>query len=213
MQDQSKIREVRGLLETMMENNQSYSDSGIATYYDYDKVLKLLQNASDTMTGTARNSRPRDLPKGIPGRETFADPNEEIDPYSYDGSMSLEDHERKVADFMEDKRLGLVDDHGQPTDGDTKIRYMDVHGRLTSETLPFPERYLDVNMKAATTRVNVDPRLAGWAALSYDKVFRVWASLTKDGVNPVYYDTGRRGGHTDTDAIHTPPELQTPIAP
>lgn len=205
MQDQEKIRKIRGLLETMMENNQSYSNSGVGTFYDYDIVLKLLQDASDTMTATVRNPRPCDLPKDIPWRETFADPDEDFDPYVYDGSMTPEDYERMVANFQEDKRLGRVDDHGEPTGGDTKIKFMDVHGRLTSETLPFPERYLNVNMKAATTRVDTDHRLAGWVALSYDKVFHVWTPFTKDGVNRVYYDTGRRGNRTDTDTIQTLP--------
>lgn len=111
MQDQEKVKEVQAMLGDLFETNQIYADEKIGTYYHYDRVLELLHQAKEVMTDTARNPRPANLPKDIPWSEKFYDPDEEFDPYVYDGSMSPEDHETMLANFKRDRAAGLNDDH------------------------------------------------------------------------------------------------------
>lgn len=205
MQDPKKIEEIRGLLESMIGDNHVYSDLNAKTYYDYDKVLKLLREASETITESVRTPRPDNLPEDIPWSEKFANPDQEFDPFVIDGSMSPKDYEKMVSNFDADREAGVVDDHGQEI-GDTKIRYFDVHGKFTEEITPFYEKQLPEKIKEATTRVNTDPRLAGWEAFSYDHKARVWGTCKKNG-EEIRYDTGRRGDHVAYSAVHRPPEM------
>lgn len=196
MQDQSKVEQIRGLLQNLTVTNEDYGDRKMGTYFDYDQVLQQLQQAAELMQHSAHTPRPANLPENVAWSETFADPGEEFDPYSYDGSMSPKDYEKMVTAFEADREAGIVDEHGKPTGGDTRIRYYDVHGRFVAHTLPFAEENLLPQMKMATTKVNTDPQLAGWTAFSYDRVFHIWG--------------GRRGDHMAHDAIHVPPEIQPP---
>lgn len=214
MQDREKISEIRELLQQMAENNQSYADPKIGTYYDYDHVLSLLCDAADTMTATARNPRPKALPSNIPWSEKFADPDKDFDPYSYDGSMSPGDYDTMRAHFQADRKKGLIDVPGQPADGDTKIRFYDLHGKYGSKTPPFPEVNLPFQMNAAMKIVDRNPVLAGWEAYSFDRLLHTWSPFCQDGVNKVYYDTGKRAGGINKELQHVPPELRiSPLMP
>lgn len=219
MQDQRKVEGIRCLLQNLTFHNEAYSDKKIGTHFSYDTVIELLKQADETMEGTARNPRPANLPKNIPWSEKFADPEEEFDPYSYDGSMSPEDYDTMIANFEADRAKSVVNDHtGEDSQipqavseqENYKIKFYNVHGEYTSETQPFASHQLPEKMKAATTAVNTNPAFAGWEAFYYSRVRNVWNSYSPDGKTALYYETGRRGDHIAYSTIHDPAKSKLP---
>lgn len=222
MQDEKKINQIKALLGDLTIANGAYSDGKIGTYFDYDKVLGLLYEATNVMTDTARNPRPADLPKDIPWSEKFYDPDEKFDPYAYDGSMSLEDHETMLKHFDNDRAAGLVDDHGEPIDQpsakDFKIRFFAAVGNYVDETEPFIESELTDRIAAATKKVDGDKSLAGWTVNKLERDIFVnfkrkpptWMDYRPDGGLALYYDTGRRGNHVAESCKYTPRQMVLP---
>ncbi|MFT8889120.1 MAG: hypothetical protein ABF904_09905 [Ethanoligenens sp.] len=117
------LADLRFKLDDLQFNNTACANEKNGTYYDYDDVialfeqtLPLLEQAVDRQKGTARNPRPADLPKDIPWRETFADPDEDFNPYVFDGSMSPEDYDKMMAAYEADRNRPVAG-NSKPKEG------------------------------------------------------------------------------------------------
>lgn len=93
MQNQEKIEKVKDLCFDIIHRNELYVDQDHGTYYDYDKVIGLLEQVVNEMD-LARTPRPSDLPDDIAWSETFWNGETEPDPFVFDGSMSVEEFEK-----------------------------------------------------------------------------------------------------------------------
>lgn len=95
MQNLEKSRQVKWICENIIDTVISYEGNPESKiYFDYDNVLKLLEQAQATTTDTARCLRPENLPPGIPWSERMYSGDEEFDPFVYDGTMSIDDYEK-----------------------------------------------------------------------------------------------------------------------
>jgi len=101
MQDLEKSGQVRWFCEIIINVVTSYeSDANHKIYFDYDSVLKLLEQAQITAIDTARCPRPDNLPPEMPWSERLYGGDEVFNPYAFDGTMSIEDYE-KMHDLMQ----------------------------------------------------------------------------------------------------------------
>lgn len=92
MQNIEKEKEVRQLCQEII--NISYSSREHKAYFDYDLVIEQLENTKKLIQESERCPKPKDLPKNMIWSERYYNPDEEIDPYVFDGTMSIEDHEK-----------------------------------------------------------------------------------------------------------------------
>lgn len=101
MQDLEKSGKVKWFCEIIINVVTSYeSDAGHKIYFDYDSVLKLLEQAQEVTIDTARCPRPENLPSDMPWCERLYGGDEVFDPYAFDGTMSTPDYE-KMYDLMQ----------------------------------------------------------------------------------------------------------------
>lgn len=186
-QNPEKIQQIYTLLDDILATNREYANVKNGTYFNYDSVIAKLQEAQTEMTETARNPRPEDLPEDIPWSEKFADPDEDFDPYVFDGSMSEKDYDQRASAYRKDLAAETK----------LKIRFYDVKGQFFDETEPFTEKERDCNIDQAMQRA-ADPQgvTAGWAAFEWDPKSETWGRYSLDGVKSLEYDSGRRTDHT-----------------
>lgn len=107
MQDKEKIEIIRCLLQDLTANNEDFKNGEKGIYYDYDGVIEHLKKAQEIIDNSVHIPRPKDLPEDLPWRETFADPDENFDPYVYDGSMSPEDYKKWYLTLKKTETKGL----------------------------------------------------------------------------------------------------------
>jgi len=94
MQDLEKSSQVKWLLETIINAVVSYENDTHKIHFDYDGAIGLLEQAQMLVTESARCPRPADLPDYLPWCERLFSGDDVFDPYTYDGSMSLEDYDK-----------------------------------------------------------------------------------------------------------------------
>lgn len=92
-QNKKKIDIIAKLCEEVQERNNLYAAPDKGGHFDYDTVIELLKSTLKHMDGTLRFSRPEDLPKDVPWSEIPYSPDDEFDPFVFDGSMSINDYE------------------------------------------------------------------------------------------------------------------------
>ncbi len=96
-QDMKKIAEINAVLLDMLHTNMDFLTDGTGGYFDYDGVLDYLSQAKEQMDDTTCFPRPDNVPHEMPWSEKPADPDEQDNPYTYDGSMTPEDYELSQA--------------------------------------------------------------------------------------------------------------------
>lgn len=73
--------------------NIAFVEGGFGTYYDYDKVIGLLDQVVKELD-LARTPRPVNLPDDLLWSEAFWNGEEKANPFVFDGSMNIEDFEK-----------------------------------------------------------------------------------------------------------------------
>jgi hypothetical protein len=102
MQNLEMINKISQILNDIARRNVLYSDPKLRTYYSYDEVIKHLEAALNVINETSRNPRPDNIPLTMPWSEKFFDPDNEFNPYVFNGSMSIEDFERASEAYIDD---------------------------------------------------------------------------------------------------------------
>lgn len=100
MQDLNKVSKISQLLNDIVRRNLLYSDPELKTYFSYDEVVNHLETALSVINETVRNPRPYNLPQNMSWSEKFFDPDNEFNPFVYDGSMSPEDFKRAADAYL-----------------------------------------------------------------------------------------------------------------
>jgi hypothetical protein len=101
-QDKEKIFKIKNQCFEIIERNRLYFENGYGTYYNYNKVIELLEEIK-TELDHARTPRPDNIPEDMAWSETFYD-GEDPDPFVFDGSMSPEDFDKfqgKILAYMD----------------------------------------------------------------------------------------------------------------
>lgn len=101
MKDKEKIKQVNELCQEINELNTMYQNSEEKFYFDYDGVIELLGKTKERIEISLRCLRPDNLPDDIAWCE-MTNPNYELDPFVYDGSMSIKDFEKVQAIILKD---------------------------------------------------------------------------------------------------------------
>lgn len=232
-QDQNRIAEIAALLSSIQESisdllwtNEAYSNPKVGTVFDYNAVITTLKSAKQTVESakerihdSARNPRPANLPKDMPWSERFADPDEDVDPYVYDGSMSPEDYDKMHAtiDLAHPERKVEPYDALPAADlqagNDLKIRFFGPHGVFFLDSEPFSAKVMEIRAAMATLRVDVQPpdEYAGWTMFQWNEQKKQWWPYRDEKGKGLRYDTGRRPGHmiTPKKPTHSTPAKQT----
>jgi hypothetical protein len=96
-QDLKKSDYVKWLIESIANAVTSYENDSHEIYheiyFDYDDVISLLEQADALVEESARCPRPDNLPLDMPWSERMDD-DEDFNPFVFDGTMSIDDHER-----------------------------------------------------------------------------------------------------------------------
>ncbi len=104
MQDKEKVSKIRELCYEIIGRNIAFVEGGYGTYYDYDRVIGLLDQAAIELD-LARTPRPANLSDDIAWCEALW--NGEgggPDPFVFDGSMSVADFEKFQDRYFDKKR-------------------------------------------------------------------------------------------------------------
>ncbi|ADU27923.1 hypothetical protein [Ethanoligenens harbinense] len=154
MQSKEKISRINEVLtdlqyklDDLQFQNTACANEKNGTYYDYDGVIALLEQTValleqtvDRQKGTARNPRPANLPNNIAWRETFADPDEEFDPYVFDGSMSPEDYNKMVSAYEANRDHPTGDPSKSKVDYSLSAAMRDAERNHATVDLAHPDR-------------------------------------------------------------------------
>jgi hypothetical protein len=100
MQSLEKVNKISQILNDIVRRNVLYADPEHRTYFSYDEVIEHLESALNIIDLSARNPRPNNIPQNISWNEKFYSPDNEFNPYVYDGSMSPEDFERAADAYI-----------------------------------------------------------------------------------------------------------------
>lgn len=92
MQNIKKVDRIKELCSDIINLNQMLIEAKYGTYYDYEKVIGLLEQVMEEMSDS-RTPRPADLPEDMAWSEAYWNGEQEPDPFVFDGTMSVEDFE------------------------------------------------------------------------------------------------------------------------
>lgn len=94
IQDKEKEQMVLALCNDIINTCKNNATMEYKTYFDYDSAIDLLKQTKEVIEETLCCPRPEKIPEDIPWSERFYDGNTVLNPYVFDGSMSIEDFER-----------------------------------------------------------------------------------------------------------------------
>ena len=103
MQDLDKSNQVKWLCDNIKNTAESYENDTHKIHFDYDSVINLLEQAQEIINESARCPRPDNLPSDMAWSERLYD-GTDLDPYVYDGSMSIEDFQKISAAYGEHRQ-------------------------------------------------------------------------------------------------------------
>ena len=107
MVDKEKAGLISSLSRDIANLNNSYIEEN--AYYDYDTVIDGLTKLKEVMQETLRCQRPEGLPEHIIWNEKPYE-GEDLDPFVFDGSMSVEEFERWQDSMLEGWQDLMVDE-------------------------------------------------------------------------------------------------------
>lgn len=102
MYNLQKEQEVLDQLECIYSYLRVTQASDQRYYYNYDRVLELLEEVAKETSDAVRCERPDNLPEDLLWSESCFD-GEDMTPFVYDGSMSADDFIRWQEMFCEQK--------------------------------------------------------------------------------------------------------------
>lgn len=105
----SKDSEIKELLQSISESITRIDGDELATVNEV-AVIEKLRAVDSLLKETLRYKRPAELPEELPWSSTPADVDLEFNPLVFDGSMSIEDHERATEQLLGQEQTEIISD-------------------------------------------------------------------------------------------------------